>query len=237
VDIISNGLFALLAAIVGAVGGAWANDKFVNKKRIMKYQWGRNVSLLATAEDAPSSLVVMHGNRTLVKPRLVDITVRNEGAKAITHNDFNERDALVINLDGEIIEVLSAQTDLPNGQVPAYVRHGSELVIPPCLIKPKQGITFQMLIDGMAENLAVRSPFADIEEKTEAEPSAADLVFRAARYSRRASWMNRIILAVASVAVVSVIYLDNEGKTYTSSDVCKGTIKATEAVHKDLCGK
>ncbi|MEQ6027625.1 hypothetical protein SOM70_34220 [Streptomyces salinarius] len=201
--------FGIFTALLGAVAGAWINNKFANPKRAIKYSWTKNVSLLHTSGTSSSTLMVQHSGALLSKPRVIDFALFNSGKTDITRDAFDNGDKIELNMDADVIEVLDFSSSPATAPSPSWAVQGRQVLISPGLIKSGQIIFFSCLVDGDARNPAARFPLVGIEpvEEDQHEGEPPRMPTRARRQNRamRLFAMSMLLISITSLASSSFV--------------------------------
>ncbi|MFJ8346048.1 hypothetical protein ACIQ9J_06700 [Streptomyces sp. NPDC094153] len=200
-----------VATLVGGVVGAYFNNRFVNPKRELQYQWWKNTSLLETSDPSGSSLRVQHGTTTLTEPRVIDVLLRNVGKKEITASDFHLGKPIEISLDSTIIEVKSVTTEPPTSVVPSVgVSHtNKELLISPCLLVGRQEVFISVVADGPGDErkFSLRAPLIGIDPKRLPDALNLDVMLERAVRTARQALVFFIVSTFALIASIAVAFL------------------------------
>ncbi|MET9964452.1 hypothetical protein ABZZ80_00625 [Streptomyces sp. NPDC006356] len=193
-----------LATLLGGAVGAWLTNRYSNPKRELHYAWLKNVSLLHTDAGNPNPLSVHHGASVLANPRIVDVLLRNSGKQPITASSFHGGNSIELDLDATIIDVLTVKSMPSTTMAPNYTHSGSVLSVPPSLLVGGQAVTFSVVVDGPAENLALRSPLSDVDpvERSGAGTEPQTPAERRERLKELNYMLNTLGLLVALVGVM-----------------------------------
>lgn len=154
------------ASILSAAFGAWMANRYNNPKHRLEFQWYKNTSLLEAASGS-GALTVQHGGTALTEPRVIDVSIRNNGKKEITASTFHANQPIEISLDSKIIEVKDIQNEPPTSTPPNWSISpgGDKLLISPSLLVAKQQFKISVVADGPGDESKFRfiAPLIGIE--------------------------------------------------------------------------
>lgn len=145
-----------------------------------------------------------------------------------------------IDLDAQIVDVLSVTSEPPTSIAPSWTTTGSRLTLPPFLLVAEQKVTFSVVVDGDADSLRLQSPLTDVEpvNVTPGGESEKQWERRVRRIERLNMQMQTVILYVLVLASLAGVFfmgkyaLPELGPMKKVQDVCRDS--PPEAVAKKL---
>jgi len=111
--------------------------------------------------DARADIKVLHEDKPLTSPHVVELHLGLNGRSDIRSADFDEGQPLVLDVGAHIVTVIESSSSPPSLSVPRAVAAGTALAVGPGLISRGQRLTFTLLADGADVRLSCRSHIAD----------------------------------------------------------------------------
>lgn len=150
--------------LVVALFAAWATLHAAHPKRRLIYRVISDTPLLNPTAHLPGGqLSVVHGNRTLAEPRLVEAQLINAGRRDIVASWFHNAEPIELTLEVPIIALLEVETTSRTQRAPQAAIDAQKLTLPPCLLPKGVAITFALLVDGSEPQLSCLAPLTDVK--------------------------------------------------------------------------
>ncbi|WP_126637979.1 hypothetical protein [Embleya hyalina] len=146
-------------------------------------------ALMSALPAVVPTLAVSWGTQILVHPHVVQVRVANTGRRDILRGAFDGNQPIGIDVGEPILAVLATSSPCPSSTA------GSELLIPPRLLKKDEALTFSLLVDGAAPRLVgCRAQLNDVEVHNEADDARQAAV--------RLAVLTRVGVAIATFGLV-----------------------------------
>ncbi|WP_031513676.1 hypothetical protein [Streptomyces sp. NRRL F-5123] len=163
--------FAVTTVVALALGalGALATVRASNPKRRLVYRTLANTSLFVASHSATSALMVTHGITPVLRPRVIELELKNGGRKDITLDQFHAGAPIKYDLGADIVAVLDVSTE-PTGSTPPVVEvdpaSRNSLTVKPFLLARKQVVRISILVDGAQADVQFLSvPLVDVDRR------------------------------------------------------------------------
>ncbi|MGW1941425.1 hypothetical protein [Streptomyces goshikiensis] len=176
VDVWAIVIAAFVALLIGWLG-AWATFRSSNPKRKVNWWVASNTSLISP--DLPTAggeLTVHLDGRKLLKPRIIELAIANEGRHAITSALFHGKAPVRFNFDGAGVNAILGVDTQPTGTVLPTFGIGPVTTVAqtttaedwvdllPSLLSGRQVVTITVLVDGEEKDVkCVSAPLVDVE--------------------------------------------------------------------------
>jgi len=166
-DFYSAGTFwVTFAGVLISLGigllAAWISLRSAPKRRLF-YSISDPVPLM-TPDGTKHGLEVRRGDRKLMDPRLVDVTLHSSGRQSITSEMYDRGRSLALHLNVPIVALLKVAKTPPEQAIPKHQISGSTLEVGPDVLAAKQRLTFSFIVDGQP-NLEMESHLSDVRIK------------------------------------------------------------------------
>jgi hypothetical protein len=162
----------VVVAMLAAVAVVWVTLAVGFPRRRLYFGLRAAAPLLAAPAGMRGDLELRHHGTALANPRVVTVELVSRGRKDIPSEAYDDRQPLVLDVGGRIVEVLQVTSKpgiLPSPQI---TPDGTSLKIGPSLIGRRQEITINVLTDGGEPSLTCHSSLIDVQVRRGTEGSS-----------------------------------------------------------------
>jgi hypothetical protein len=141
----------------------WVTYAVGNAGRRLIYSLPTEAPLIVAVRGVRSEVEIRHGGRVLVHPHLLVIRLQAKGRKDIRSSDFDQGKPLRLDVKVPVVALLKVNMK-PRNVTPPDVRvTATGLEIDPVLIRKRQTMSFNVLVEGQGAYLTCDSPLGDVK--------------------------------------------------------------------------
>ena len=163
-----------VAAVLGAVVGAWVTLIVGLPRRRLLYQLRAVAPLLTTPVNQPGDVELLYRGTRLTDPRALTIELTGRGRKDISNDAYNGGQPLQLDVGVHIVEVLQITSEPKTLPPPDVSADETCLKIGPSLIGRRHKIILTVLTDAGSPSLSCKSPLIDVQVRRRADESALE---------------------------------------------------------------
>jgi hypothetical protein len=160
------GAASLIAIVLIGLLTVWVTYSVGVIKKRLTYTLVQTIPLVTATSTIPKEdLQVLYRGASLAEPRIVALRLSNQGSRDIRSDDFDQGKPLEIEVGAHIVTQLSMKPKPPDTHISGLRFENTKVIVEPSLIRRRQSITLELLVDGHTSKLSVDSPLVDVDIK------------------------------------------------------------------------